>query len=107
MPAGVFKQWKLLYKLTFDPCVDLCSPLLTWRDLQHLVVVTARQANLEANDWTTNAVGRKGQSRTRRYINRIALITLHLITFGIFKRTPEDAIYKYMGNRTRNRVTYG
>lgn len=32
---------------------------LTWRDLQHIVVLTAKQANLEANDWTTNAVGRK------------------------------------------------
>lgn len=41
---------------------SLCSPNLTWRDLQHIVVLTAKQANLEANDWTTNAVGRKGES---------------------------------------------
>ena len=34
------------------------NPKLTWRDVHHLVVRTARQANLKANDWVTNAVGR-------------------------------------------------
>ncbi|XP_017259657.1 furin (paired basic amino acid cleaving enzyme) a [Kryptolebias marmoratus] len=32
---------------------------LTWRDMQHLVVRTSRPANLVANDWQTNGVGRK------------------------------------------------
>ncbi|XP_048733997.2 furin-like protease kpc-1 isoform X6 [Ostrea edulis] len=34
------------------------NPSLTWRDMQHIVVMTARKANLEASDWTTNGVGR-------------------------------------------------
>ncbi|XP_046678962.1 furin-like protease 1 isoform X1 [Homalodisca vitripennis] len=32
--------------------------LLTWRDMQHIVVATARPANLRAPDWTINGVGR-------------------------------------------------
>ncbi|XP_075238401.1 furin-like protease 1 isoform X2 [Lycorma delicatula] len=31
---------------------------LTWRDMQHIVVATAKPANLKASDWTTNGVGR-------------------------------------------------
>ncbi|XP_037079517.1 furin-like protease 1 [Pollicipes pollicipes] len=31
---------------------------LTWRDMQHIVVRTARRANLQAPDWVTNGVGR-------------------------------------------------
>ncbi|XP_015439209.1 PREDICTED: furin-like protease 1, isoform 1-CRR isoform X2 [Dufourea novaeangliae] len=31
---------------------------LTWRDMQHIVVRTAKPANLRAPDWVTNAVGR-------------------------------------------------
>uniref|UniRef100_A0A1B6C415 furin n=1 Tax=Clastoptera arizonana TaxID=38151 RepID=A0A1B6C415_9HEMI len=31
---------------------------LTWRDMQHIVVATARPANLRAQDWVTNGVGR-------------------------------------------------
>ena len=38
----------------------LFSPRLTWRDLQHIVVLTSRQANLEADDWVLNGVGRPG-----------------------------------------------
>ncbi|OWA52946.1 Furin-like protease 1, isoforms 1/1-X/2 [Hypsibius exemplaris] len=34
------------------------NPKLTWRDVQHLVVRTARHANLDAEDWVTNGVGR-------------------------------------------------
>jgi len=36
------------------------SRLLTWRDMQHIVVQTARQANLQADDWVTNGAGRQG-----------------------------------------------
>ncbi|XP_061678705.1 furin (paired basic amino acid cleaving enzyme) b [Syngnathoides biaculeatus] len=32
---------------------------LTWRDMQHLVVRTARPKNLSAGDWKTNGVGRR------------------------------------------------
>ncbi|XP_012347212.1 furin-like protease 1 isoform X5 [Apis florea] len=31
---------------------------LTWRDMQHIVVRTAKPANLKAMDWMTNGVGR-------------------------------------------------
>ncbi|XP_036930390.1 proprotein convertase subtilisin/kexin type 6 isoform X1 [Acanthopagrus latus] len=31
--------------------------LLTWRDVQHLLVKTSRPAHLKADDWKTNAVG--------------------------------------------------
>lgn len=34
------------------------NPDLTWRDLQHLVVRTARPIHLRAGDWVTNGVGR-------------------------------------------------
>uniref|UniRef100_A0A8D8M392 furin n=1 Tax=Cacopsylla melanoneura TaxID=428564 RepID=A0A8D8M392_9HEMI len=34
------------------------NPSLTWRDMQHIVVATARPANLRAPDWATNGVGR-------------------------------------------------
>ncbi|KTF80545.1 hypothetical protein cypCar_00040612, partial [Cyprinus carpio] len=35
------------------------SPLISWRDVQHLLVKTSRQAHLKANDWKTNAAGHK------------------------------------------------
>nr|XP_008199422.1 PREDICTED: furin-like protease 1, isoform 1-CRR isoform X4 [Tribolium castaneum] len=34
------------------------NPNLTWRDMQHIVVRTARPENLIAPDWQTNGVGR-------------------------------------------------
>ena len=34
------------------------NPKLTWRDMQHIVVRTARPQNLIAPDWQTNGVGR-------------------------------------------------
>ncbi|XP_074599820.1 proprotein convertase subtilisin/kexin type 4-like isoform X3 [Brevipalpus obovatus] len=34
------------------------NPKLTWRDMQHIVVLTAKPANLHAKDWKTNGVGR-------------------------------------------------
>ncbi|XP_044729476.1 furin-like protease 1 [Chrysoperla carnea] len=34
------------------------NPNLTWRDMQHIVVRTAKTANLKANDWQVNGVGR-------------------------------------------------
>lgn len=36
------------------------SPLLTWRDMQHLVVRASRPAQLQAEDWRSNGVGRQG-----------------------------------------------
>lgn len=34
------------------------NPKLTWRDMQHIVVRTAKPANLRTADWQTNGVGR-------------------------------------------------
>ncbi|KAL1493217.1 hypothetical protein ABEB36_011313 [Hypothenemus hampei] len=34
------------------------NPNLTWRDMQHIVVRTARPQHLTANDWQVNGVGR-------------------------------------------------
>jgi len=33
------------------------NPLLSWRDVQHIVVRSAKKANLQADDWKTNAAG--------------------------------------------------
>lgn len=38
------------------------NPLLTWRDLQHLVVRASRPAQLQAEDWRINGVGRQAPS---------------------------------------------
>ncbi|XP_068835624.1 proprotein convertase subtilisin/kexin type 4 [Capricornis sumatraensis] len=35
------------------------NPLLTWRDMQHLVVRASRPAHLQAEDWRTNGAGRR------------------------------------------------
>ncbi|XP_017905925.1 PREDICTED: proprotein convertase subtilisin/kexin type 4 isoform X2 [Capra hircus] len=35
------------------------NPLLTWRDMQHLVVRASRPAHLQAEDWRTNGAGRQ------------------------------------------------
>jgi len=39
---------------------SVVSRRLTWRDLQHITVQTARQANLETDDWVVNGAGRMG-----------------------------------------------
>ncbi|XP_025032173.1 proprotein convertase subtilisin/kexin type 4 [Python bivittatus] len=35
------------------------NPVLTWRDMQHLVVRASSPAHLQADDWAVNGVGRK------------------------------------------------
>ncbi|XP_023669764.1 proprotein convertase subtilisin/kexin type 6 [Paramormyrops kingsleyae] len=35
------------------------NPLVTWRDVQHLLVKTSRSAHLKAGDWKTNAAGHR------------------------------------------------
>lgn len=42
--------------------VVVFSPNLTWRDMQHIVVQTAKKANLRADDWVTNGAGKQGPS---------------------------------------------
>jgi len=39
------------------------NPDLTWRDVQHIMVRTAKQLNLEAPDWQLNGVGRQVSHR--------------------------------------------
>lgn len=36
------------------------SPLLTWRDVQHIIVKTSRRGHLSAPDWQTNGAGHDG-----------------------------------------------
>ena len=38
------------------------NPSLTWRDMQHIVVQTARPANLKTSDWVINGMKRQGRS---------------------------------------------
>ncbi|CAI9721293.1 furin-like protease kpc-1 isoform X1 [Octopus vulgaris] len=35
------------------------NSMLTWRDMQHIVVMTAKPENLRAQDWLINGIGRK------------------------------------------------
>lgn len=42
----------------FSPALATFSSRLTWRDMQHIVVLTAKQKNLSDKDWVTNGVGR-------------------------------------------------
>lgn len=37
------------------------SPLLSWRDVQHIIVKTSRAGHLSAPDWKTNAAGYNGK----------------------------------------------
>lgn len=59
MQHTVVLIWDFLY-LTLFGNINYFSPLLTWRDMQHIVVLTSRVANLVADDWVTNGVGKKG-----------------------------------------------
>lgn len=44
----------------FRSVLLFCSMLLTWRDVQHLLVQTSRPVHLKADDWKTNAAGHRG-----------------------------------------------
>lgn len=50
----------ILYIGYFGIFVIFFSPSLTWRDMQFIVMLSARPEGLNAPDWVTNAVGRKG-----------------------------------------------
>lgn len=41
-------------------CVCVFSPLLTWRDVQHIIVQTSKAHHLIAPDWRVNGAGYKG-----------------------------------------------
>ncbi len=60
----------LLWLFTLTKLKCLCvfvffsaSPLLTWRDVQHIIVKTSRAGHLSAPDWKTNAAGYNGTHR--------------------------------------------
>lgn len=53
---------------------------LTWRDMQHIVVRTAKPANLKADDWQVNGVGRNG-SRFFFSFNFLVLYFLIVLFF--------------------------
>lgn len=38
------------------------SPNLTWRDLQHIIVATARPTELKVGDWVINGAGYHGNN---------------------------------------------
>lgn len=40
--------------------LSLASPLLSWRDVQHIIVKTSRAGHLSAPDWKSNAAGYNG-----------------------------------------------
>ena len=44
---------------------------LTWRDMQHLVVRTAKPDKLKAHDWQVNGAGRKGNWKSVVPIEKI------------------------------------
>uniref|UniRef100_A0A671L2D6 Proprotein convertase subtilisin/kexin type 6-like n=1 Tax=Sinocyclocheilus anshuiensis TaxID=1608454 RepID=A0A671L2D6_9TELE len=61
------------------------NPLITWRDVQHLLVKTSRQAHLKASDWKTNAAGHKGDFSAFClccFIMRVPLLQICLRTAG-------------------------
>lgn len=56
---------------------------LTWRDMQHIVVRTARPANLKSSDWKVNGVGRNGKI--------IQFCTSGIFVWGTMVRYPAEA----------------
>jgi len=44
-------------------CVACYSGQLTWRDMQHLVVRTAKPNNLQTDDWRMNAARFNGTAQ--------------------------------------------
>ena len=61
---------------------------MTWRDMQHIVVETAKPDDLHAQDWVINGVGKKGETSVMVVSCRSALCLLsskclwHLYTCG-------------------------
>ena len=53
------RQKECLNVMIFSSVVGF-SPTLTWRDMQHLVVISSRTEPLRDAYWIVNGVGRKG-----------------------------------------------
>ena len=50
----------MVVRITLSGIIALvleAKPELTWRDVQHIIVRTARRANLRAEDWRQNGAG--------------------------------------------------
>lgn len=58
------------------------SLLLTWRDVQHLLVKTSRPVHLKADDWKTNAAGLRGTLRSASNTHIIHLLFYSESTFN-------------------------
>ena len=60
---------------------------LTWRDMNHIIVQTARADGLRANDWVVNGAKRKGKCdlncRTCVNIHVLALIGMHSELYNV------------------------
>lgn len=52
---------------------------LTWRDMQHIVIITARPKGLKTSDWSINGVGRAGINFIMRIIFYISKQTFPLV----------------------------
>ena len=53
--------WNVKWPISIHvSCVSSSSPLLSWRDVQHIIVKTSRAGHLSAPDWKTNAAGYNG-----------------------------------------------
>ena len=52
-------RWKI--NVIVCPCLfSSASPVLSWRDVQHIIVKTSKPGHLSAPDWKTNAAGYNG-----------------------------------------------
>ena len=49
-----------IFTVIFTGSKHTFSPALTWRDMQYIVMMTARPEPLVDGEWIVNAVGRKG-----------------------------------------------
>lgn len=57
--GSCMNTWIMILFFQCPDCWYIYSPMLTWRDMQHLVVMSANPHNLHADDWVVNGVGRR------------------------------------------------
>ena len=63
---------------------------LTWRDMQHIVVRTAKPANLKADDWQVNGVGRNGKYSLSLSINHFLIPSVTELISNFFVSYSES-----------------
>lgn len=67
--------------LFLTPC---CSPFLTWRDVQHIIVKTSRAGHLSAPDWKTNAAGYNGNSLFKLFLTGPEILLIFIVLSLLF-----------------------